>query len=169
MIPAMPAVTSDQSSRQNAYAALRFGQLATMGTVAALILIAGIWGSWGTAQHVMLGKGREQGTMTVTACSGETCTGPYTPASTGSQARARVTIEESVAVKKGQVYAVTVKPGSDDVVRSGPAGLLYSWIPLGGALLLASVVVAGGLRLTRLAWVLAGAGFVQLTVTFLAL
>ncbi|MEV7346824.1 hypothetical protein [Streptomyces sp. NPDC093544] len=169
MIPAMPAVTSGQSSRQNAYAALRFGQLATMGTVAALILIAGVWGSWGTAQHVMLGKGREQGTMTVTACSGDTCTGPYAPTSTGSQARARVTIEESVAVKKGEVYAVTVKPGSSDVVRSGPAGLLYSWVPFGGALLLASVVVAGGLRLTRLAWVMAAAGFVQLTVTFLAL
>ncbi|MFE9765924.1 hypothetical protein ACFYPC_15595 [Streptomyces sp. NPDC005808] len=169
MIPAMPAAMSGQSSRQKAYAALRFGQRATMGTVAALILIAGVWGSWGTAQHVMLSRGREQGTMTVTACSGDTCTGPYAPTSTGSQARARVSIEESVAVQKGEVYAVTVKPSSGDVVRSGPAGLLYSWVPLGGALLLASVVVAGGLRLTRSAWALAAVGFVQLTVTFLAL
>lgn len=169
MIPAMPAATSGKHSRQSAYAALRFGRVASMSTVAVLILIAGVWGSWGTAQHVMLSKGREQGTMTVTACSGETCTGPYTPTSTGSQARTRVAIEESVAVKKGEVYAVTVKPGSSDVVRSGPAGLLYSWVPFGGALLLASVVVAGGLRLTRLAWVMAAAGFAQLTVTFLAL
>ena len=67
-------------------------------------------------------------------------------------------------MKKGEVYSVTVKPGSSDVVRSGPAGLLYAWVPLGGALLLASVVVAGGLRLTRVAWVMAAAGFVQLTV-----
>jgi len=179
MIPAMPAAISAQGSRQNrhaavrsrrnAHTALRFGQLATMGTVAALILIAGVWGSWGTAQHVMLSRGREQGTMTVTVCSGGTCSGPYTPVSTGSQARARVTIEESVAVRKGQVYSVTVKPGSSEVVRSGPAGLLYSWVPLGGALLLAAVVVAGGLRLTRAAWLLAAAGFVQLTATFLAL
>ncbi|MFI6339224.1 hypothetical protein [Streptomyces sp. NPDC050535] len=169
MIPAMPAVTSDQSSRRSAYAALRFGRLATMGTVAVLILVAGVWGSWGSAQHVMLGRGREHGTMTVTACGADTCTGPYTPRSAGSTARARVTIEESVAVKKGRVYSVTVKPGSGEVVRSGPAGLLYSWVPFGGALLLASVVVAGGLRLTRSAWVLAGAGFVQLTVTFLTL
>jgi hypothetical protein len=54
-------------------------------------------------------------------------------------------------------------------MRSGPAGILYSWVPLGGALLLASVVVAGGLRLTRAAWVLAGSGFVLLTAAFLAL
>ncbi|WP_327429317.1 MULTISPECIES: hypothetical protein [unclassified Streptomyces] len=169
MIPAMPAVTSSQGSRQGAYAALRFGRLAAMGAVAGLILIAGVWASWGTAQHVMLSKGREQGTMVVKACSKGVCTGPYTPASSGSKARARVRIEQSVAVKKGQVYTVTVKPGSDDVVRSGPAGILYAWVPLAGALLLASVVVAGGLRMTRVAWVLGGAGLALLTVTFLAL
>ncbi|MEU8977451.1 hypothetical protein ACFVXW_13415 [Streptomyces sp. NPDC058251] len=169
MIPAMPAVTAHRGSRRSAHPALRFGRLAAMGTVAALILIAGVWASWGTAQHVMLSKGREQGTITVRSCSGERCTGPYTPTSAGSRARARVTIEQSVAVKKGRTYTVTVKPGSGDVVRSGPAGLLYAWVPLGGALLLASVVVAGGLRLTRSAWVLAGTGIVQLTVTFLAL
>ncbi|MER5475244.1 hypothetical protein ABZX90_15010 [Streptomyces sp. NPDC002935] len=165
MIPAMRAVTSSQS----AYAALRFGQLAAMGVVTALILIAGVWASWGTAQHVMLSKGREHGTIAVRACSGEVCTGPYTPASQGSRARAHVVIEQSVAVKKGRTYTVTVKPGSDEVVRSGPAGLLYSWVPLAGALLLASVVVAGGLRLKRTAWLMAGTGIAQLTLTFLAL
>ncbi|MGW3668596.1 hypothetical protein [Streptomyces sp. NPDC005141] len=165
MIPAMRAVTSSQS----AYAALRFGQLAVMGVVTGLILIAGVWASWGTAQHVMLGKGREHGTIEVSACSDETCTGPYTPASHGSRARARVVIEQSVAVKKGRTYTVTVKPGSDEVVRSGPAGLLYAWIPLAGALLLASVVVAGGLRLTRTAWLMAGTGLALLTLTFVAL
>ncbi|MFG2474242.1 hypothetical protein [Streptomyces fagopyri] len=165
----MPAATSRKRPRKNAHTALRFGRLAAMGTVTALILIAGVRGSWGTAQHVMLGKGREQGTMTVTACSEERCTGPYRPVSAGSRARARVTIDESAAVRKGRTYAVTVKPGSGEVVRSGPAGLLYAWIPFGGALLLASVVVAGGLRLTRSAWVMAGAGLALLTATFLAL
>ncbi|WP_432174225.1 hypothetical protein [Streptomyces sp. Tue6028] len=165
MIPAMPAVTSSQS----AFAALRFGRLAAMGTVAGLILVAGVWASWGTAQHVMLGKGREQGTMAVRTCSDGRCSGPYTPVSAGSRARAHVTIDQSVAVRKGRTYTVTVKPGSDDVVRSGPAGLLYSWVPLAGALLLASVVVAGGLRLTRAAWAMAGTGVALLTVTFLLL
>ncbi|MFF2367740.1 hypothetical protein ACFVU0_34210 [Streptomyces sp. NPDC058122] len=163
MIPAMRAVTS----RQSAFAALRFGQLAAMGVVTGLILIAGVWASWGTAQHVMLSKGREQGTIAVRSCSGDVCTGPYTPVSSGSRARAHVVIDESVAVEKGRTYTVTVKPGSDEVVRSGPAGLLYAWVPLGGALLLASVVVAGGLRLTRVAWLMAGTGMALLTATFL--
>jgi hypothetical protein len=169
MIPAMRAVTAHRGSRRSAHPALLFGQLAAMGLVTGLILIAGVWASWGTAQHVMLSKGREHGTVAVETCSDEVCTGPYTPASHGSRARARVVIEQSVAVKKGRTYTVTVKPGSDEVVRSGPAGLLYAWVPLAGALLLASVVVAGGLRLKRTAWLMAGTGITLLTLTFVAL
>lgn len=167
MIPAMPATAT--SSRQASVVALRFGRLAAMGTVAALILIAGVWASWGTAQHVMLTKGRERGTVQVTRCGGETCSGPYTPMSTGSTARKSVVIEHTVAVRKGQTYDVVVKPGSDDVVRSGPAGILYAWVPMGGALLLASVVVAGGLRRTRVAWVMAGSGIALLTAVFVTI
>ncbi|MGW1797057.1 hypothetical protein ACWCQN_13830 [Streptomyces sp. NPDC001984] len=167
MIPAMPATAT--SSRQAPVAALRFGRFAAMGAVALLILVAGVWGSWRTAQHVMLTKGRESGTVEVTRCAADVCSGPFTPVSAGARARARVEIARSVAVRKGQTYSVVVKPGTEEVVRSGPAGVLYAWVPLGGALLLASVVVAGGLRLTRVAWVLAGSGAVLLTVTFLAL
>jgi hypothetical protein len=167
MIPAMPAVAS--SARRTSVAALRFGRLASMGVVAVLILIAGVWASWGSAQYVMLTKGREQGSVEVTRCSEDVCTGPYTPLSHGSRARARAVIEDTVAVRKGQTYAVVVKPGSDDVVRSGPAGVLYSWVPMGGALLLASVVVAGGLGRARLAWVLAGSGIALLTAAFVTI
>jgi hypothetical protein len=134
-----------------------------------LILIAGVWASWGSAQYVMLTKGRERGTIEVARCAQDECSGPYTPLSHGSQARGRVVIEKTVAVKKGQTYTVVVKPGSADVVRSGPAGVLYSWVPMGGALLLASVVVAGGLRRTRLAWVLAGSGIALLTAAFVTI
>lgn len=165
MIPAMAAVTS----RQSASTALRFGRLAAMGVVALLILVAGVWASWGTAQHVMLGKGRERGTLAVTACSDGTCWGPFTPTSPGYRARERVSTDQEPAVRKGRTYTVVVKPHSDEVVRGGPAGLLYAWSPLAGALLLASVVVAGGLRLTRTAWVMAGAGLALLTAAFLAL
>ncbi|WUA17025.1 hypothetical protein OG208_21660 [Streptomyces anthocyanicus] len=147
---------------------LRFGRVASMGTVTALILIAGVWASWGTAQHVLLTKGREQGTVEVTRCGGGTCSGPYSPVSAGSQARERVVLEDSVAVTKGRTYSVVLKPGSADAVRSGPAGVLYAWVPLGGALLLASVVVAGGLRRTRAGWVMAGAGVALLTAAFVA-
>ncbi|MFE1025331.1 MULTISPECIES: hypothetical protein [Streptomyces] len=169
MIPAMPASAAAAARpRQASRAVLRFGRVAAMGTVTALILIAGVWASWGTAQHVLLTKGREQGTVEVTRCGGGTCSGPYAPVSAGSQARERVVIEDSVAVAQGRTYSVVMKPGSDDVVRSGPAGVLYAWVPLGGALLLASVVVAGGLRRTRAGWVMAGAGVALLTAAFVA-
>ncbi|WP_250399395.1 hypothetical protein [Streptomyces cellostaticus] len=166
MIPAMPA--SATTARQASVTALRFGRVAAMGAVTALILFAGVWGSWGTAQHVMLTKGREQGTIRVAHCSGDVCTGPFTPTSAGAEAR-RVDIARTVAVREGRTYDVVVKPGSAEVVRSGPAGVLYAWVPFGGALLLASVVVAGGLRSTRAAWVLAGAGAALLTVAFVSL
>ncbi|MFD5052217.1 hypothetical protein [Streptomyces tendae] len=167
MIPAMPASVAARP-RQASSAVLRFGRVASMGTVAALILIAGVWASWGTAQHVLLTKGREQGTVEVTRCGGGTCSGPYSPVSAGSQARERVVIEDSVAVAKGRTYSVVLKPGSGEAVRSGPAGVLYAWVPLGGALLLASVVVAGGLRRTRVAWGMAGVGVGLLTAAFFA-
>lgn len=170
MIPAMPAsavAASAARPRRLSRAVLGFGRVALMGTVAVLLLIAGVWASWGTAQHVMLTKGREQGTVEVSRCGGGVCSGPYSPVSAGSQARERVVIEDSVAVAKGRTYSVVVKPGGDDVVRSGPAGVLYAWVPLGGALLLASVVVAGGLRRTRVAWGMAGAGLALLTAAFL--
>ncbi|MFE7841019.1 hypothetical protein ACFU53_34665 [Streptomyces sp. NPDC057474] len=177
MIPAMPATKAPapRSRRRprpaggGASAALRYGRLAAMGAVVVVILIAGVWGSWGCAQHVMLSKGREQGTMTVSRCDGETCWGPYEPVSTGSRARERVDVERSVAVETGETYTVVVKPGSSDVVRTGPAGLLHAWVPLGGALLLASVVVAGGLRMVRSAWMLGGAGIALITAAWVAL
>ncbi|WP_443047029.1 hypothetical protein [Streptomyces sp. NBC_00267] len=148
--------------------ALRFGRVAAMGLVSVLILLAGVWGSWGSAQHVMLTKGREQGTVEVTRCGEDMCAGPYTPLSAGSTARARVVIDKSVAVRSGGTYTVVIKPGSDEVVRSGPAGVLYAWVPFGGALLLASVVVAGGLGRVRAGWVLAGSGLALLTAAFVA-
>ncbi|MFS4096200.1 hypothetical protein [Streptomyces sp. AF1A] len=166
MIPAMPATAT--TARQASVTALRFGRVATTGVVAALILFAGVWGSWGTAQHVMLAKGHEQGTVRVTACAGGTCSGPFAPTSAGARARAHVELARSVAVRKGRTYDVVLKPGTADAVRSGPAGILYAWVPLGGALLLASVVVAGGMRLTRVAWVLAGCGVALLTAAFVA-
>ncbi|MFE0451945.1 hypothetical protein ACFW2D_11735 [Streptomyces sp. NPDC058914] len=191
MIPAMPATAassrrassrraspsrkgssrrgSARPSRQVSVAALRLGRLAAMAAVAVLILVAGVWGSWGTAQHVMLTKGREQGTIEVARCGAGSCWGPYTPLSAGSQARTRVVIEKTVAVRAGQTYTVVVKPEGDEVVRSGPAGVLYSWVPMGGALLLASVVVAGGLGRARAGWVLAGSGVALLTAVFVTI
>ncbi|RDG35008.1 hypothetical protein [Streptomyces corynorhini] len=139
-----------------------------MAIVALLLLVAGVWASWDAAQHVMLSKGREHGTLTVTRCAGGSCAGEYVP--DGPQrARAGMTIEESVAVKVGERFPVVVKPGSKELVRAGTAGSLYAWVPLGGALLLAALVVGGGLRMPRLGWGLAVAGGVLLVGTFFAL
>ncbi|MFF5533993.1 hypothetical protein ACFY71_16120 [Streptomyces cinerochromogenes] len=167
MIPAMPATAS--TARQASVSALRFGRVAVTGALAALIVFAGVWGSWGTAQHVMLTKGRERGTVRVTQCAGGVCSGPFTPASAGARPRARVEIAQSVAVRAGTTYDVVLKPDSGAAVRSGPAGILYAWVPLGGALLLAAVVVAGGMRLVRPAWVLGLSGAGLLTAAFVAL
>jgi len=160
----MPSAVSPQGT-----VVLRFGQRALMTVVTGLILVGGVWGSWGTAQYVMLTKGRERGTVAVKDCSRDACTGPYRPVSAGSVARARVRLDTSVGVRTGGVLTVVVKPDSDEVVRSGPAGVLFAWLPLGGALVLAGVVVAGGLRMRRTAWVMGGAGLALVTAAFVAL
>ncbi|WP_327324082.1 hypothetical protein OG735_17365 [Streptomyces sp. NBC_01210] len=147
---------------------LLYGQRAAMACVAALLLVAGVWSSWGTAQHVLLAKGREHGTLKIASCGKDTCTGPYEPEDPAAP-RSGVTIDKSVAVRKGAKLAVVVKPGTDEVVRTGTAGALFAWLPLGGALVLAGLVIGGGLRLTRVAWVTAAAGGALLVGAFFAL
>ncbi|WP_328399707.1 hypothetical protein OHS70_22205 [Streptomyces sp. NBC_00390] len=141
---------------------------AAMALVALLLVVAGFWSSWGDAQHVLLSKGREHGTLTVASCDEDTCTGAYDPE--GSQGpRDGMTIDKSVAVEKGAMLAVVAKPGKDELLRTGWAGALHAWLPLGGALVLAGLVIGGGLRLTRLAWATGLAGGSLLVASFLAL
>ncbi|MBV2356771.1 hypothetical protein KUM39_20725 [Streptomyces sp. J2-1] len=167
MIPAMPA--SSAAARRNSTTALRFGQSSFMAVLAALILFGGVWGSWGTAQHVMLERGRVQGSLKVVSCAGEVCAGPFTrSASAGPGGPDSAVIARSVAVRAGRSYDVVLKPGTREAVRAGTAGVLYAWVPLGGALLLASVVVAGGMRLRRAGWLLGLAGGALLTSAFFA-
>ncbi|MFI1397403.1 hypothetical protein [Streptomyces sp. NPDC020681] len=144
------------------------GQRAAMALVALVLLAAGFWSSWETAQHVLLSKGREHGTIAVTGCGTDTCTGPFDPEGTPAP-RTGMKIEKSVAVKKGATLAVVVKPGTKEVVRTGPAGALHAWLPMGGALILASLVIGGGLRLTRTAWAIGAAGGALLLGAFFAL
>ncbi|MGW6739790.1 hypothetical protein ACWGDX_03415 [Streptomyces sp. NPDC055025] len=156
-----------KGKRSSSDRVLSFGRRAAMACIALLLLVAGVWSSWSSAQHVVLAKGREHGTLTVERCADESCTGPYDP--DGPQGpRAGMTIGQSVAVKKGERFPVVVKPDTDELVRTGTAGLLYAWVPLGGALLLASLIVGGGLRLTRTAWGTALAGVALLLAAFFA-
>ncbi|NBM16630.1 hypothetical protein GUY61_13540 [Streptomyces sp. GC420] len=153
---------------ESAYGLLLLGRHVATAAFALLLVVGGVWASWGTAQHVMLAKGREHGTMTVRACGDDQCAGSYTPDGQGGERRDRVVVDHSVA-DEGERVPVTVKPGTDEVVRAGLPGLLYAWAPLGGALLLASLVVAGGLRLTRTAWATGAVGALLLAGAFLTL
>ncbi|MEU6976135.1 MULTISPECIES: hypothetical protein [unclassified Streptomyces] len=141
---------------------------AAMALVVLLLLVAGAWSSWGTAQHVLLAKGREHGTLTVTGCTEETCSGRYVPDDPASRLRA-VTIVHSVAAEKGDTLPVVVKPGTQEAVRAGWGGGLHAWLPLGGALLLAAPLIGGGMRLPRTAWSVAGVGAAVLLGAFFAL
>ncbi|MFE0777557.1 hypothetical protein [Streptomyces sp. NPDC058861] len=140
---------------------------AALALVALLLVVAGVWASWASAQHVLLGKGREHGTLTVTSCGEETCAGRYVPGEPGA-ARRSLTIGRSVAAEPGVTIPVVVKPGTDEAVRAGWGGGLHAWLPLGGALLLAAPLV-GWLRLPRAAWSLAGLGGALLVAAFFAL
>ncbi|WP_436738450.1 hypothetical protein [Streptomyces sp. BBFR102] len=154
---------------ESAYGLLLLGGRALMGFLAVLLLVAGAWASWPAAQHVMFPQSREQGTVTVVRCGAERCAGPFAPASDDAERRGQVTLDRSAAADKGTELPVVLKPGTTSAVRSGFPGLLHAWVPLGGALLLASVVVAGGIRMRRTAWGLAGAGALLLTGAFLLL
>lgn len=147
---------------------LLYAGRAAMGCVAVLILVAGFWSSWGTAQHVILAKGRDHGTLTVSSCAGDVCTGPYVP-SADSAPHAGLRIDKSTAVEQGERLPVVVRPGTDEAIRAGTAGVLHAWVPLGGALVLAALVIAGGLRMSRTAWVAGAAGAVLLVAAFVAL
>lgn len=137
--------------------------------VALVLLAGGVWTSWDTAQYAMLVKARERGMMTVAACGDGRCTGPYVPLEGDGKRRGKVSIAEATAPGKGERVEVTIRSGSDHAVRTGPGGILYAWVPLGGALLLASLVVAGGLRMRRTAWVVGLLGVALLGAAFFVL
>ncbi|WUV84692.1 hypothetical protein OG552_13840 [Streptomyces sp. NBC_01476] len=137
--------------------------------LALLLLVAAGWNSWQTAQYVVLTKGRDQGTVTLAACgSSDDCTGPFTPKGAAT-ARPEVTVSLPVRHHVGDTVDVVMEPGTDTGVRAGFGGLLFAWVPFGGALLLAALVVAAGLRTSRIAWGLATAGAVLLGGAFLTL
>ncbi|MER8086395.1 MULTISPECIES: hypothetical protein [unclassified Streptomyces] len=154
--------------RSSSHRALALARSAALGCVVLLLLVAGVYSSWGSAHHIVLAKGREHGTMTVTGCGADVCTGPFAPSGQAA-ARSRVTIDKSVAVRRGDRFPVVVKPGTNDVVRTGAPGFLHAWVPLGGALVLAALIIGGGLRMPRTAWGTGIAGAALLVATFFAL
>ncbi|ARF55693.1 hypothetical protein B1H19_17260 [Streptomyces gilvosporeus] len=154
---------------ERAVGALLVARIGLMGLLALLLLVAGVWTSWNTAQYAMLVKARERGTMTVKTCQGKQCTGPYVPTAGDGKPRPKVSIAQAAAPKKGERVEVTLEPGTTHAVRTGLAGILHAWVPFAGSLLLAALVVAGGMRLRRTAWVMGLFGAVLLGAAFAAM
>ncbi|OKH97713.1 hypothetical protein A6A06_31540 [Streptomyces sp. CB02923] len=155
--------------RESAYGLLLVARTGLMGALALLLLVAGVWTSWNTAQYAMLVEARERGTMTVADCRDERCTGPYLPSEGDGRRRTQVSIAAAAAPAEGEQVEVTVKPGTHNAVRTGAGGVLHAWVPFAGSLLLAALVVAGGMKLRRVAWVMGLLGTVLLGATFAAL
>jgi hypothetical protein len=133
-----------------------------------LIIAAAARASWDGA-GAAAGGGR--GTMTVRDCSRDGCVGSFAPSASaaGVAPRGHVVLKDTVDPKKGERVPVALRPGTVDVVRTGTAGLFQACLPLGGALVLAAVVIAGGLRLRRTAWVTGAAGLAVLIGAFVTL
>lgn len=145
---------------ESAFGMLLLVKTGTMALLALLLVVAGVWSSWATAEPAMFSSARERGTLVVESCSDDTCRGAFTPSGGAEDPPERVALGQVSAPDAGEGVPVALRPGTDEVVRTGAAGVLYAWLPLAGALLLAALVVAGGLRLRRTAWAmgLLGAG-----------
>lgn len=151
---------------ESAYGVLLLVRHAMTVVVVLLVLAAGVWKSWDSAQHAMFTKGRTQGTVTIERCGSDWCSGPFSPADGPSTPRTEVTIDKVASQKSGEVLQVVVRPGTDTAVRTGPSGILYSWVPFAGSLLLTAFLVAGGLRLRRTGWALGLLGALLLGAAF---
>ena len=132
---------------ESAYGMLLLARAGLVALFALVLVVAGVWTSWGTAITAL--AGHERGTVTVEKCADDKCAGTFLNEKTAKPEK--VTVSEFVSGGERGTLDVAVKPGTDHVVRTGPAGILYSWVPLGGSLLLASLVIAGGLRMRRTA------------------
>ncbi|NJQ02797.1 hypothetical protein [Streptomyces zingiberis] len=157
---------------ESAFGLLLAGKQVLMAGVALLVVVAGFSTAWGTAQHAMLTKGRERGTVTLERCENEGCAGRFEPAAAGAPETAgprEVVIRETAGREPGDRLPVALKPDTDEAVRTGIGGVLHTWVPFGGALLLAALVVAGGLRMPRTAWALGATGAALLAGAFLTL
>ncbi|OEV05313.1 hypothetical protein [Streptomyces oceani] len=137
---------------ESAYGVLLLAKTVLMALLAGLLLVAGVWTSWSTAEPAMFAPAAERGTLTVEKCGDDECRGSYAPSATGAERRTGVTLDSLVSKGPGETVPVTLPESATEAVRTGVAGVSYAWVPLAGALLLASLIVAGGLRMRRTAW-----------------
>ncbi|MGH3313508.1 MAG: hypothetical protein ACRDP3_23460 [Streptomyces sp.] len=158
---ASPARTVKRSrarrAGENAFGVLLLVRNIVLSLVVLLLLAAGGWTSWETVRPTLTGD--QHGTVEVLKCGQGDCTASFAPAGDQEAPSQRVTIPESVSGEVGERLTVALRPGTKEVVRTGPAGVLYAVVPTGGSLVLASLVIAGGLRWRRTALVTGLLGF----------
>ncbi len=152
---------------ESAYGLLLLTKQLVLVGVVLLVLAAGVWASWDAAGFAAARDGR--GTMTVARCTQEACTGSFAPLAASEQPRERVVLKDTAGTEKGAKVPVALRGGGDEVVRTGTAGIFRACLPFGGALILAAVVIAGGLRMRRTAWAAGAAGFGVLIGAFVTM
>jgi hypothetical protein len=135
---------------ESVYGVLLLAKNVSAALIALLLLCAGGWASWLDVEPAV--RGHERGVVRVEKCGQNECDGRFRPTgSTRVEARGVTLARPLAGDRSGEVPVALRADGTHRVVRTDPGGLLYASIPLGGALLLASLVVAGGLRMKRTA------------------
>ena len=145
---------------ESAFGVLLLVRYLLLGLLTLLIVVGGVLGSWDTARDAMSPGDLPQGRLTLAACSDDACTGVFEPSG------ATVALVQPIAREPGETLDVAVYEDTGEAIRTGLPGVLYSWLPLMGALLLASVVIAGGLRMYRVAAATGATALAALGLTF---
>lgn len=162
----MPA--SPPSPRTSAGRALWLARVLGSALLVVLLVVAGSWSSWDAVQHALYAKESERGVLTLVSCDRTACTGTFVPRSALGEQPAEVRLTQRVGLREGEEVAVALWPGTTDAVRTGLPGFLYGWLPLTGSLLLAGLLIAGGMRLYRVGWAVAGLALALVGATFFA-
>jgi hypothetical protein len=162
----MPA--SQDAPRTPADRAVWLARVLCSALIAVLLVVAGCWSSWDTVQHSLYAKEDQRGVLTLADCDRSACTGAFAPRSTVGDAVAEVRLTQRIGLEQGDELTVALWPDSTDAIRTGLAGFLYGWLPLSGSLLLASLLIAGGMRLYRVGWAVGGLALALLGATFFA-
>jgi hypothetical protein len=118
--------------------------------------------------HSLYAKEGQRGVLTLASCDRSACTGAYAPRSVLGQELAEVRLTQRIGLQEGDELAVALWPDSTDAIRTGLPGFFYAWLPLTGSLLLAGLLIAGGMRLYRVGWAVAGLALALIGATFFA-
>ncbi|GAB2925858.1 hypothetical protein [Streptomyces mayteni] len=145
---------------ESAFGVLLLARYLFMGLLALLIVTAGTLMSWDTARDAMSPGDLPQGALTLDSCADDACTGVFEPSG------ATVRLVQPIGREPGDTLDVAVYEDAGEAIRTGLPGVLYAWLPLMGALLLAAIVIGGGLRMYRTATGTGAAALLAMVVTF---